>query len=80
MGREPDEFEGQPRDRVLEVLRAHGVKVHVSKGVNYLSKESVHLAFELPDRLNRRMLQALSRRFGIPVHHLFRPEMMKIVK
>jgi hypothetical protein len=62
------------------VLKSQGVDVRVSGNVTYLSKESVHLAFELPDRLNRRMLQALSRRFGIPAHYLFRPEMMRLVK
>jgi hypothetical protein len=77
MGRESDEFEGMPRERVLEVLRFHGVDVFVSENITHLSKERVQLDFAFPDRLNRRTLQMLSRRFGIPIHHLFRPELMR---
>jgi hypothetical protein len=76
MAREPTEFEGVPRDHVLEVLRQHGVDVFESEGTTYLTKNDVHKAFNLPDRLHRRMLHQLSRTFGVPVHFLFRPELL----
>lgn len=76
MARDQTEFEGIPLERVLEVLRRHGVDVFEKDGITYLSKDEVHKAFEFPPRLHRRMLHRLSHAFDIPVHLLFRPEML----
>jgi len=76
MARDPAEFEGIPLEQVLDVLRRHDVDVLEKDGVTYLSKGDVHKAFEFPPRVHRRMLHRLSHIFDIPVHLLFRPEML----
>jgi len=76
MAREPTEFEGVPQEFVLEVLRRHGVDVFEQEGTTYLSKDDIHKAFVLPHRVHRRMLHQLSRTFGVPIHLLFRPDLL----
>lgn len=76
MARDPAEFEGVQQELVLEVLRKHGVDVFETEGTVYLSKDDIHKAFVLPRRVHRRMLHQLSRTFNIPIHLLFRPDLL----
>ena len=58
---------------VLAVLRAHGVSVAQNGEDFTLSKGDVIKVVVLPAMLRRRMLHALSRWFGVPIHHFFKP-------
>ena len=68
------------RDTVLLVLRFH--KVDVSPDPNVPNLFNLARGDEPPEAkiidpwVGRRMIQYLKRRFAIPVHHFYRPEMM----
>jgi hypothetical protein len=77
MGRDTDSFEGVPKKQVLEVLRRLDVSVATIGKFTYLSRGDINIALELEDRVNRRMLRALSRTFeGVHIHYFFHTEML----
>ena len=75
-----------PRATVLEVLKACGVDSSVP-AVDIGEKPATKLAkggnphatlnvFALPEHLNRRMLQYLSRKYAVPIHYFYNPDMI----
>ena len=45
----------------------------LAKGGN---PEATLNVFALPDNINRRMLQYLSRKYGVPIHYFYNPDMV----
>jgi hypothetical protein len=66
------------RDVVLTVLRAHGVESYPSEacdGQTVFTKNGVYEAYSFPEQVSRRMLERMKRKFDIPIHHFFNPQM-----
>lgn len=75
-----------PRATVLEILKTRGIdqsspskpkagdkpETTLAKGSD--PKETLNV-FALPDRIGRRMLQYLSRKYAVPIHHFYNPDM-----
>jgi hypothetical protein len=63
---------------VLAVLEAHNVDVSkaVEGGWRLAKDDLLEICF-FPDPVHRRTLHWLSRKYGIPIHHFYRPELMK---
>lgn len=75
-----------PRATALEVLKACGVdssvptvnagdnaETKLAKGSNPGATLNV---FALPDMLDRRMIQHLSRKYDVPIHYFYNPDMV----
>lgn len=64
---------------VLTVLAAHGVEISIDAGSpaksTVLIKGEIVEAYTFPAAVHRRMLHRLVRRFDIPIHHFYRPEL-----
>lgn len=68
------------QDTVIRVLKVHRFTVSKQEDINLndmfsISKGDVSLSMRLPPRVKRRLLHFLSRRFGVPIHHFYHPEM-----
>jgi hypothetical protein len=63
---------GVPLEEVLKTLRRHGVDVarDTATDETILSKDGIVLALYLPHVLDRRIVHAIYRSFGIPLQHL----------
>ena len=68
------------RDVVVHVLERHRVGVEIScingSAEATLARNGVVVVYVLPDMVGRRMLHTLKRKFDIPIHHFYRPEMI----
>ena len=68
------------RDTVVHVLERHGVGVEIShlngRAEAIPARNGVVVAYVLPGRVGRRMLHTLKRKFDIPIHHFYHPEMI----
>lgn len=75
-----------PRAIILEILRARGVDLGVGGPPTAGEKPETKLAkgsdpketlnvYVLPDLVNRRMVQYLARKYGVPIHHFYNPDM-----
>lgn len=76
MGREPQEFEGVPKEKVLEILRRSGVEIYETGESMYLLKKETsrglqEKVFLLPAYVKRRMLHELSHRYDVSIYDLF---------
>ena len=77
MGRDTEEFEGLPKELVLDVLRRLGVSVSTIGEFTYMSQGDVNLVLALEDKLKRKTLRAISRTFeGVHFLYFFHPEMI----
>ena len=67
------------RETVINVLRHHKVDVSPDPLVpsnTLMVRGNVAISLPLDDWVKRKTTDLLKRRFNIPVHHFFRPEMM----
>jgi hypothetical protein len=67
------------RETVLNVLRHHSVDVSpdpLQSGNTLMVKGKVTLSLPLDEWVKRKTTDLLKRRFSIPIHHFFKPEMM----
>ena len=66
-----------PLAQVQLVLESYAVSVcrrnENGKVVTVMSKNSVVIALVLSERVGRRVLQLLQRKFGVPIHHFYNP-------
>lgn len=65
---------------VLGVLGAHEVEVHQQESngdvqVSMLARRDAVLSIKLYDQVGRQVLHKLARKFDIPIHHFYHPEM-----
>jgi serine/threonine protein phosphatase PrpC len=69
-----------PVGSVLGVLRAHGLSCYSqAEDPTHTVVADGHgliLAFSLGTFVSRRMVQSLSRRFGVPIHLFYNPQML----
>jgi hypothetical protein len=67
------------RDIVIGVLRANGVDVrgqdHGPANMLVIAKGELVEAQQLPKAVSRKMVHYFSRKYGIPIHHFYNPEM-----
>jgi len=45
-------------------------------GQTVFTKNEVYEAYDLPELVTRRMLDVLKRKFDVPIHHFFNPQMV----
>jgi len=67
------------RETIVLVLRFHKVEVSPdpkNQGAMLLVRGDVVESKTIPKSVGRRLIQYLKRRFDIPIHHFYRPEMM----
>jgi hypothetical protein len=67
------------RETVINVLRHHKVDVSPDPLVPsnmLIVRENVAISLPFDAWVKRRTTDLLKRRFGIPIHHFFKPEMM----
>ncbi len=67
------------RETIFVVLRFHKVEISPdpnNKGAMLLVRGDIVESKMIPEAVGRRLVQYLKRRFDIPVHHFYRPEMM----
>jgi len=67
------------RETVLNVLRHHNVDLSpdpLQPGNTLMVKGKVTLSLPLDEWVKRKTTDLLKRRFSIPIHHFFKPEMM----
>jgi hypothetical protein len=67
------------RETVFNVLRRHKVDVSpdlLQPGNMLMVRGTIALSLPFDAWVKRRTTDLLKRKFGIPVHHFFRPEMM----
>ena len=65
---------------VETVLESHSVDLRLKHSIDnaqitVMIKDGTVLAEVLPERVSRRTLHYLSRKFNIPIHHFYNPEM-----
>ena len=67
------------REIAIYVLRAHGVGVIAQQDslpdMLVLAKGDVLEARRLPEYLGRQLIHYLARKFDIPIHHFYHPEL-----
>jgi hypothetical protein len=72
------------RDIVIAVLRANGVDVHRQDqgpaDMLVIAKSGLIEAQQMPKVLSRKMVHYFSRKYGIPIHHFYNPEMGAQIK
>jgi hypothetical protein len=67
------------RETVLNVMRHHKVDVSpdpLEPGNILMVRGTVAISLPFDDWVKRKTTDLLKRKFGIPIHHFFRPEMM----
>lgn len=67
------------RETVLNVLRHHKVDVSpdpLRSGNTLMVKGTIALSLPFDPWIKRKTTDLLKRKFSIPIHHFFRPEMM----
>jgi hypothetical protein len=67
------------RETIFVVLRFHKVEISPDPknlGAMLLVRGDIVESKMIPEAVGRRLVQYLKRRFDIPVHHFYRPEMM----
>lgn len=68
------------KETVFMVLRYHKVDLSddpLEKGNTLMVKGDTTLSLPFDDWVKRKTTDLLKRRFGVPIHHFFRPEMIK---
>jgi hypothetical protein len=67
------------RETVIAVLRANQVDVHGQEdgpaGMLVIAKGELIEARQLPKSVSRKMVHYLSRKFSVPIHLFYNPEM-----
>lgn len=66
---------------VEDVLRAHGVELSRDKEderITVLAKGAYVESYTFQNRVGRRILHRLKRKFDIPIHHFYHPEMAPV--
>ena len=63
------------KSAVLRVLRNNGVSVTDDGDKTILSKGEICEVYYFPPSLNRRMLHTLARKYVIPVHYFYHPDL-----
>jgi len=67
------------RETVFNVLRHHKVDLSpdpMQLGNTLMVRGDVAISMPFDDWVKRKTTDLLKRKFGIPIHHFFRPEMM----
>jgi hypothetical protein len=67
------------RETVFKVLRHHHVDLSpdpLEPGNTLMVKGNSTLSLPFDEWVKRKTTDLLKRRFGVPIHHFFRPEMM----
>jgi len=67
------------RETVFNVLRHHKVDLSpdpLQAGNTLMVKGTVAISLPFDDWVKRKTTDLLKRKFSIPIHHFFRPEMM----
>ncbi len=68
-----------PKSTIIAVLKAHGVSVYPQAEDHAYTvitdgKETT-LALRLGDAVSRKAVHGLQRKFGIPIHHFYNPQL-----
>lgn len=77
----PDAESGEVRrETVLQVLRFHKVEISADQenpDAFLLVKGEIVDSKAIPEWVGRRLLQHLKRKFDIPIHHFYHPDIMQ---
>lgn len=67
-----------PREQIISVLKHHLVDVYPREGASsedeyVIAKDSLREVQRIPPAVPRRFVHYLARKFGIEIHHFYRP-------